>query len=437
MSARRSAFIVVDLGFGDAGKGLLTDYLARSTQADLVVRFNGGAQAGHNVVTSDGRHHTFSQFGSGSFVAGVRTHLARPVVVHPTALQVEADSLARLGVSDVFERLTVDPECRVTTPFQQAAGRLRELLRAEALHGSCGVGVGETVKDALGSPDLSLRFADLSQPARARERLFAARAEKAREFEQLKYQQLSTAIEREYSAFLDPQLPDRWLTAVSRIAQRVRMVRDEDSELRSDSLIFEGAQGMLLDEHFGFHPYTTFSQCGFGGALALLNNLEFRGEVKRIGVMRSYMVRHGPGPLPTEDERVSALTVETHNETGPWQKHVRKGWPDFVLLDYALRASGGVDELAMTHLDALRAFPEYRCCLSYEGGASLALPKGIPEQERLTQRLLQASPSYRSIPSSQLCDSIEEECGVRVGLVSRGPTAADVSRVSRRRAQNS
>jgi len=428
VSARRSAFIVVDLGFGDAGKGLLTDYLVRSTQAELVVRFNGGAQAGHNVVTSDGRHHTFSQFGAGSFVAGVRTHLARPVVVHPTALQVEADRLARVGVSDVFERLTVDPECRVTTPFQQAAGRLRELLRAEARHGSCGVGVGETVKDALESPELSLCFADLSQPARARERLFAARAGKAREFEHLKNQPLSAAVEREYSAMLDPELPDRWLAAASRVAQRIRMVRDEDLELASDSLIFEGAQGMLLDEHFGFHPYTTFSQCGFAGALASLKNLGFRGDVKRIGVTRSYMVRHGPGPLPTEDERVSTRTVEAHNETGPWQKHVRKGWLDFVLLDYARRASGGVDELAVTHLDALCAFPEYLCCLSYEGSHSLALPKGIAEQERLTQRLMEVSPSYHSIPPSRLCDVIEEACGVHVGWVSTGPRAADVTR---------
>src|SRR6185369_12208209 len=232
-----------------------------------------------------------------SFVAGVRTHLARPVVVHPTALRVEADRLAQIGVTDALQRLSVDPECRITTPFQQAAGRLRELLRAEARHGSCGVGVGETVQDALESPELSLRFADLSQPARARDRLFALRAHKAGQFEQLKHQQLSAAVEREYSALLDPELPDRWLSAVGQVAQRVRVVRDEALEMRSDSLVFEGAQGVLLDENFGFHPYTTFSQCGFQTALALLTNLGFRGDVRRIGVLRSYMVRHGPGPL--------------------------------------------------------------------------------------------------------------------------------------------
>src|SRR4051812_14869157 len=97
-AARREAWIVVDLGFGDAGKGTITDYLARARGAHAVVRFNGGAQAGHNVVTSDGRHHTFAQFGAASFVPGVRTHLARQMVVHPLALLAEARHLARVGV---------------------------------------------------------------------------------------------------------------------------------------------------------------------------------------------------------------------------------------------------------------------------------------------------------------------------------------------------
>ncbi len=137
------AFVVVDLGFGDSGKGLLTDFLARRTGASVVVRYNGGAQAGHNVVTSDGRHHTFAQFGAGSFVPGVRTFLSRHVIVHPTALLFEGRALEEKGVGDVFSRLRVSEAARVITPFHQAANRLRELARGEARHGSCGVGVGE------------------------------------------------------------------------------------------------------------------------------------------------------------------------------------------------------------------------------------------------------------------------------------------------------
>src|SRR5580700_4081002 len=99
------AFLVVDLGFGDAGKGLLTDFLVRRTGATLVVRFNGGAQAGHNVVAPDGRHHTFAQIGAGSFVPGVQTFLADRTVLHPTALGVEAAHLEAAGVLDPLSRV--------------------------------------------------------------------------------------------------------------------------------------------------------------------------------------------------------------------------------------------------------------------------------------------------------------------------------------------
>jgi len=184
VSSRRSAFLVVDLGFGDAGKGLLCDYLVRATRAPWVVRFNGGAQAGHNVVTADGRHHTFSQFGAGTFVPGVRTYLARDVVVHPTALASEARHLASVGVRDAMQRIQIDPECRVTTPFHQASNRVRELLRGIARHGSCGVGVGETVHDSLTTPELTLRFAELNTPERVRDKLFALRALKQKEFQE-------------------------------------------------------------------------------------------------------------------------------------------------------------------------------------------------------------------------------------------------------------
>src|ERR1700734_1777495 len=123
MEAR--AAMVVDLGFGDAGKGLVTDFLVRSLGAGLVVRWNGGAQAGHNVVAPDGRHHTFAQIGAGTFVPGVRTHLAERTIVHPTALGVEAARLAEIGVPDALDRLSVSERALVITPFHQAANRLR------------------------------------------------------------------------------------------------------------------------------------------------------------------------------------------------------------------------------------------------------------------------------------------------------------------------
>src|SRR5437763_7917023 len=118
------AFVVVDLAFGDSGKGLLTDFLVRRTGARMVVRYNGGAQAGHNVVAPDGRHHTFAQFGAGTLVPGVRTFLSRFVAVHPTALLREEAALAGIGVADAFGRIAVSEAALVITPFHQAANRL-------------------------------------------------------------------------------------------------------------------------------------------------------------------------------------------------------------------------------------------------------------------------------------------------------------------------
>lgn len=427
-----TAFVVVDLGFGDAGKGLLTDSLVRRHGANLVVRFNGGAQAGHNVVEAGGRQHTFSQFGSGTFVPGVRTHLASPVVVHPTALGVEAERLASIGVADALARLSIDPRCRVTTPFQQAAGRLRELLRRGGRHGSCGVGLGETVSDSLARPELTLRFGELREPERVRDRLAAQRRLKLHALLELCEAGRSESVDRELELLTDESVEERWLSAASQVAKRVRVAHDD--ALRSDGcIVFEGAQGVLLDENVGFHPFTTYSHCTARGAHDVLSAMGWSRPVETIGVLRSYSVRHGPGPLPTEDARVGAATAEPHNASGTWQGPVRKGWLDFVLLDYALRACA-IDSLALTHLDALPALAPFQWCGRYARAAALELPRGLAEQEQLTKALLDAEPRYERLagvaPSpEQLCNAVRERLRLPVKYGSCGPTAGSVFEV--------
>jgi adenylosuccinate synthase len=428
-----TAFVVVDLGFGDAGKGLLTDYLVRRHGAKLVVRFNGGAQAGHNVVEAGGRQHTFSQFGSGTFVPGVRTHLASPVVVHPTALGVEAERLASIGVADALALLSIDPRCRVTTPFQQAAGRLRELLRRGGRHGSCGVGLGETVSDSLTRPELTLHFGELREPERVRDRLAAQRRLKLHELMELCEAARSAGVARELELLTDERVEERWLSAASQVAKRVRLAHD-DTLPSEGCIVFEGAQGVLLDEDFGFHPFTTYSRCTPRGAHDVLSAMGWSRPVETIGVLRSYSVRHGPGPLPTEDERVVVATAEPHNACGTWQGPVRKGWLDLVLLDYALRACAAIDSLALTHLDALPALAPFQWCGRYARASALELPRGLAEQERLTKALLDVEPRYEMLagvaPSPErLCDAVRERVGLPVKHGSRGPTAGSVFEV--------
>jgi adenylosuccinate synthase len=454
MSSARTAYIVVDLGFGDAGKGTLTDWLVRRQGARLVVRFNGGAQAGHNVITDDGRHHTFAQFGAGSFVPGVRTHLARTTVLHPLAMLVEARYLARKGVPDALDRTTVSEGALVITPFHQAAGRLRELARGQGRHGTCGVGVGETVRDALAHPAEALRAGDLTRPG---ELLRKARRAQERIREELSEVRRAAGrlpqAEPELSLLDDSEAASRWAEAVEALRPGERVVDDTwlGSELREGTTVFEGAQGVLLDEWWGFHPHTTWSTCTFDNALELLRGHGFDGSVHRLGVLRSYATRHGEGPLPTELPALAPRVPEPHNDAAGWQGAFRVGGFDAVLARYALAACGGVDALAVTHLDRLTE--HWPVCTAYRAPSGCdagtferdasdparisALRLGtrgdLEYQERLTRGLLQCSPwseeldlgSTAGLRAERFVSWIEAALGAPVRVTSHGPTAGD------------
>lgn len=450
------ALVVVDLGFGDAGKGTVTDFLVRHHRAHTVVRFNGGAQAGHNVVLADGRHHTFAHFGAGTFVPGTRTHLSRQVVIHPTALLVEAHHLATKSVTDALDRVTASEAALVTTPFQQAANRLRELARGDGRHGSCGVGVGETMADALAWGDDAPRARDLvAHPTSLARKLREVQRRKREELgEVLRSLAGEPAAEPERRVLEDPGVIRDWIEAIAPLRGRGFVVPDDhlSSLLRQPgAVVFEGAQGVLIDEWRGFHPYTTWSTCTFDNALELLREHGPEREITRIGLTRTYAVRHGPGPFPTETPSLARFLDEPHNGTGPWQGAFRVGWLDLVLLRYALEVCGGADTLALTHLDALAKLGGLRACRAYrapkhagdqlfrrapsEPAEVTAIRPGpfrdLAYQERLSRELLNgAVPVYEDLPRSgdpreAAIRWVGEELGVPVGLVSEGPRAED------------
>jgi adenylosuccinate synthase len=142
------SIITVGLGFGDEGKGTVVDALVRRYNAKLVIRYNGGAQCAHNVITDDGRHHCFHQFGSGSLVPGCRTLLTKHVLVNPLVMFTEALQLEMIGVPNALKNMFIDERALVTTPYHRAMNRLREYSRNEQCHGSCGMGIGETMADS-------------------------------------------------------------------------------------------------------------------------------------------------------------------------------------------------------------------------------------------------------------------------------------------------
>jgi len=194
--------------------------------------------------------------------------------------------------------------------------------------------------------------------------------------------------------------------------------------------VFEGAQGVLLDEWRGFHPYTTWSTTTFANAETLLAEalLAEAGETAlRLGVVRCYLTRHGPGPFVTEDPTLEL--PEPHNRRGAWQGAFRVGHQDAVALRYAVEVTGGVDAVALTHLDTAARHP-LRLCRSYQvDGQRLTRitpgpPRDLRWQEQLTGMLQRARPEY-SDPGGDWPGVIEEVVGAPVVLRSFGPTAGD------------
>ncbi|HEY2588486.1 MAG TPA: adenylosuccinate synthetase [Tepidisphaeraceae bacterium] len=437
------AILVIDLAFGDCGKGTIIDFLARRTGARTVVRFNGGPQAGHNVVTPDGRHHTFSQFGGATFVPGIRTLLSRFMLIEPYALFNEARHLEQLGVGDATDRLFIDARCLVITPAHQAANRIRELARGGTAHGTCGMGVGETMADAIAHPELALRAEDLANRATVRRRL--------RTVCELKRQQLAEVLNSDQPSILPHArtiLEPTWVDAATEnyaaLAERATIIDSPAAAAMTrepGTILFEGAQGVLLDERYGFHPHTTWSTTTFANADCLLDEARYEGTRTRIGVLRTYFTRHGIGPLVTEEAALRSVLPEPHNEDAGWQGQFRVGLFDAVAAGYAVEAAGGADWLAVTHVDRLPQLPR-RICTAYQverPGASSGVPAlidrlpvhaapSLEDRERLAAFCRACRPVYEDVPGKgidPMLDRIARHTGIPIGITSTGPKAAD------------
>ncbi|MET0417728.1 MAG: adenylosuccinate synthetase [Actinoplanes sp.] len=387
---------VVDLGYGDAGKGTVVDALCADRPVRAVLRFNGGAQAAHNVITEDGRHHTFAQFGSGT-LRGVPTHLTRFMVVDPLALAAEA---AALG--NPFSLLTVDGDALLATPWHRAANQRRERERGDARHGSCGMGVGETMAYALSHPSAP-RVSDTLSRTRLRRRL--------------------AAVAADLGPLPGPALDDV-VDAFLAFGRTVSIVGAAHTGrlLREGPCVFEGAQGVLLDEWRGWHPYTTWSTTTFA------NVAELCPSFRRLGVVRTYTTRHGAGPFVTED---AALDLpEAHNGVGEWQGAFRTGHFDAVAHRYAVEVAGGIDGLAVTHLDVPSRCPDLKVCESYvlDGEPWTRIVPGpdrdLDHQASLTARLERARPGVLSRPDDW-AGALGSLLGAPVVIESYGPGAAN------------
>jgi len=427
------ATIVADLSFGDAGKGTIIDFLARQdTTPPVVVRFNGGPQAAHNVVTPTGRHHTFSQFGSASFLPDSRTHLSRFMLVNPLRLAREADELTSLGVPRPEHGLTVDRRALLISPYHEAANRLRELARGSGRHGSCGHGIGETMADWLESPDEALTAGDLADTAVATVKLEQARNRKLAQLNGfLPGLQKVPAAARDLATLQDNRLSAVVADFYTHFNLHIQVVGEDYLPHLLETtphVLFEGAQGVLLDEWRGFHPYTTWSTTTFRNANTLLEEAGFSGQVTRLGLLRAYSTRHGAGPFVTEDPVLTELVPDAHNQTNDWQREFRVGHFDLVAARYAIQVSEGADSLAVTCLDR----PVQRLVATsyrHRGNVIEQLAPGpfqdLDYQAAMTETLITATPAYLEAPPDQAgyLDYLENHLDLPITVTSHGPTA--------------
>ncbi len=433
----QQAFLTVDLGFGDAGKGSIVDFLTRSTGAHTVVRYNGGAQAGHRVVTASPtpQEHVFAQFGSGT-LAGAATHLSRFMLLEPLAMMAEEQHLRTLGITDAFHRTTIDREALVITPFQRAANRLKELTRGAGRHGSCGIGIGETMADALARPQNRLFAADLTRPDILHAKLEATRVVNLAKVQLRGSLPDHDQVEAELDVLTAPDWIDWLMNAYRDFAIQAQIVPGGQLHAilaQDGAVIFEGAQGVLLDEWLGFHPHTTWSTTTLENADRLLAEAGYRGEIHRIGITRAYATRHGAGPLVTEDALLTQALPDAANSFGAWQQGFRIGWLDLPMLRYACAAVGHLDSLAVTCVDRLAALPSLKICTRYlyKGSAVERLAPSptahdLAYQERLTHTLAHCRPVYEPLSDPQaLLHMLGKSLAIPVGIVSTGPTAHD------------
>jgi len=385
----RKASIVVGMQFGDEGKGQAVDWLCKKYNAKLVVRFGGGHQCGHNVVRN-GYRHNFSSIGSGT-LCGADTHIAAGCMVEWNAMKRELWSLRRNGF---WPFVTVDPGCLVATPYHSVMNRIRNSINN---HGTCGVGIGETRSYWLKHGQDAIFAGDDRHVVRNKLRLMRYRMHE-------EIRSLEGVDEDQYSAFSnisDDAIVSEHISPVAAIRKTEDMVSDYNNHI-----VFEGHQGFLLDESFGFHPHTTWSDCTANSAIDICKS--FGIDYKVFGCLRAVMSRHGNGPFPSWDESIKLS--DPGNKWNAGQGEMRFGWFDSVLLRYAKKHCP-VDYTVVSWVDEAKKLDNLSLVDSYKFNLAtldnIDSPLTFAHQEKLTEAVSSAIPVLTKCTIDDILERVE------------------------------
>ncbi|WP_167375067.1 adenylosuccinate synthase [Prosthecochloris sp. GSB1] len=415
-----SATVIVGTQFGDEGKGKLVDYL--SSKYDIVVRYQGGANAGHTICF-DNKTLVLHLIPSGIFHEGCICVIGNGVVIDPNALLEEIRQVEAMGY-DVRDRLFISHNAHLIMPYHKLLDSLHESAQNDKKIGTTGRGIGPSYMDKFARK--GIRVVDLLNPEVLEEKLRDNLEAKNKLIKNIyDTEEIDVeAIVREYSEFdeiINPYVKNTQLFLNKKLRE-------------GKTVLLEGAQGCLLDVDHGTYPYVTSSNPTSGGA-STGSGIAPNYIRNVIGVCKAYMTRVGNGAFPSElfDETGDKLGRIGHEFGATTGRKRRCGWLDLVALRYSLIING-VTEIALTKLDVLDAFEEVKVCTSY-----MLDGKEIVDFPTDDQTLSRVEPVYRTLkgwntsnaeartfedmhPDSRaFVHFIEEETGVPVSCISVGP----------------
>ena len=416
--------VVIGTQWGDEGKGKLVDWLTES--ASGVVRFQGGHNAGHTLVIG-GKKQVLRLIPSGMLRPGVVCYIGNGVVLSPEALLQEIGELEAAGVS-VRDRLRVSESCPLILPYHVALDQAREARRGDAKIGTTGRGIGPAYEDKVARR--ALRVRDLFAPARFRERL-----EEVLDLHNFTLVHYLKANPVDANAVFDQ--------AMELAGKLAPMVADTPNLLaqamaRGENLLFEGAQGALLDVDHGTYPYVTSSNC-VAGAAAAGAGVPPQALHYVLGITKAYTTRVGSGPFPTElfddaGRHLSTVGKEFGAVTG---RPRRTGWFDGPALKRSIQLNG-VTGLCVTKLDVLDGLAVVKLCVGYRdtnrpGGPLVdLLPFGADAVESM-QPVYEEMPGWAGttfgvrqwdalpLNARRFLERLSEVAGAPIHMVSTGP----------------
>ncbi|WP_421869861.1 adenylosuccinate synthase [Motiliproteus sp.] len=412
--------VVLGTQWGDEGKGKIVDLLTE--QAAAVARFQGGHNAGHTLVI-DGEKTVLHLIPSGILRDDVLCMIGNGVVLSPEALLKEMAELEQRGVP-VRERLRLSPACPLILPYHIALDQARELARGNAKIGTTGRGIGPAYEDKVARR--GLRLGDMMNPER-----FATKLKEVLEYHNFVLTNYYKVDAIDYQQTLDQamQMAEELRPMVIDVTEKLHQYRNN-----GDNILFEGAQGSLLDIDHGTYPFVTSSNTTAGG-VATGSGFGPLYLDYILGITKAYTTRVGSGPFPTElfDEIGEHLAVKGHEVGATTGRDRRCGWFDAVALRHSIQINS-VSGICLTKLDVLDGLETIKICVAYQDAEGNAVPMPVdseafeavvPVYEEMPgwSETTFGAKSMDQLPQAALnyIKRLEELVGAPIDIVSTGP----------------